>query len=292
MADSAADMATWNWEGRIWIDSWQDIKWINLRAMPQLLPDGAVQWLGIMTNITHGKSTEAELKQSRAQLAELSFHIETVKEKERSRISREIHDDLGGNLTAIKMTLALLKRRLPAAEKALEEKAAYIDALVDRTIDTVHRIAGDLRPGILDLGLAAALEWQAREFEKQRAVSCEFVCNFRDFQLDSDRSIALFRIAQEALTNISKHAEATRVEIRLFISRRSLLLEVADNGCGTPPSAQRKPKSYGIRGMRERIHALGGSLSIDAAPGGGTLVGVTLPLHSWQPDFSVEDGRD
>jgi len=278
MAASAADMKNWNWEGRLWIDEWKDIKWINLRATPQALGDGGVQWIGIMTNITQSKREEAELKDSRSQLADLSAHIQKVKEQERARISREIHDDLGGNLTAIKMSLALMARRLPQEDLPLLEKAAYLDSLVDRTIDTVHRIAGDLRPSVLDCGLAPALEWQAAEFEKQLGIPCAFSSNVIDVGLDSDQATALFRIAQEALTNISKHAEASQVELRLQKDHGILRLEIADNGCGIALQDRGKPKSYGIRGMMERALAMGGNLSIEPAPDGGTLVSISLPI--------------
>lgn len=283
MADSMAGMTTWNWEGRIFVDAWNDIKWINLRATPQTVSGGGVQWIGIMTNITQSKLAEAELKHSRAQLAELSAHIETVKENERAHISREIHDDLGGNLTAIKMALAILTRHLPADSPALTERAAYVDSLVDRTIETVHRIAGDLRPGVLDFGLVAALDWQAAEFEKLGGVPCEFVSSASEVELDPNRAIALFRIAQEALTNISKHARATRVEIRLSVSDESVELEVADNGLGIASRDRGKPQSYGIRGMRERAHAIGGKLLLDANPSGGTLVSITVPRFARLP---------
>ncbi len=278
MAASAADMTTWNWEGRIWVEKWKDIKWINLRSTPRALPGQGVQWDGIMTNITQSKLEEAEIKRSREQLAELSAHVETVKENERTRIAREIHDDIGGNLTAIKMALALMKRRLPPDDAALAEKAAYVDHLVDRTIETVHRISVDLRPGILDFGLVAAIEWQAGEFEKQAGIPCALSTNNREIDLDGDHATALFRIFQEALTNISKHAQASRVAVRLVRSNRSVRLEVADNGKGIENADRMKPKSFGIRGMAERASALGGDLTVGPAPGGGTLVAVRIPM--------------
>ena len=163
-----------------------------------------------MTNITASKQEQEEIIRSRAQLAELSAHINTVKEQERTHIAREIHDDLGGNLTAIKMALALLTRRLPGNNPDLTEKAAYVESLVDRTIETVHRIAANLRPGILDFGLVAAIDWQAKEFEKQVGIPCKFSSNKTDIDLDLDQATALFRIFQEALTNIAKHAKEER----------------------------------------------------------------------------------
>jgi PAS domain S-box-containing protein len=278
MAASAAGMRAWNWEGRIWIEKWKDIKWINLRSTPRSLPGEGVQWEGIMTNITQSKLEEAEIKRSRQQLAELSAHIETVKEKERTRIAREIHDDLGGNLTAIKMAMELMKRRLPPDDAALAERADYVDTLIDRTIEAVHRISMDLRPSILDFGIVAAIDWQAKEFEKQLGIPCEFSCNTKHIDLHPDQATALFRIFQEALTNIGKHANATRVNVRLARTNRSVRLEVRDNGRGIATTDPLKAKSFGIRGMVERASALGGQLSVTGAAGGGTEVLLRIPL--------------
>lgn len=278
MRVSAEQMSNWNWEGRIWVEEWKDIKWINLRATPRALDDGSVQWEGIMTNITASKQEQEEIIRSRAQLAELSAHVNTVKEQERTRIAREIHDDLGGNLTAIKMALALLTRRLPAKATELYEKAAYVESLVDRTIETVHRIAGDLRPGILDFGLVAAIDWQSKEFEKQLGMPCEFISNKAEIDLDMDQATALFRIFQEALTNIAKHAQATLVTVQLMHTPQYVRLEIIDNGRGIALADRAKPKSFGIRGMVERSVALGGSLSVSTAPKGGTVVAINLPL--------------
>jgi len=278
MATSATGMKAWNWEGRIWIEKWKDIKWINLRSTPRPLPGQGVQWEGIMTNITQGKLEKAELKRSRAQLAELSAHIESVKEKERTRISREIHDDLGGTLTAIKMALALVKKRLPTGDPVLIEKADYVDALVDRSIEAVHRIAADLRPNMLDFGIVAAIEWQATEFEKQLGIPCRFSSNKKEIALHPDQATALFRIFQETLTNIGKHANATCVTVRLTCGNRSVRLDVSDNGCGMTSNDHLKSKSFGIRGMMERANALGGQLCIDNEPNGGTKVSVRIPL--------------
>ena len=277
MMASASDKKSWNWEGRIWIEQWKDIKWINLRATPRALPDGSVQWEGIMTNITQSKLEEEEVKRSRAQLAELSAHVEKVKEQERMRIAREIHDDLGGNLTAIKMALALLARRL-TNEPHLVEKAEYLDSLVDRTIESVHRISGDLRPSVLDFGLVAAIEWQAKEFEKQFGLPCEVVANRKDIKLSSDQATALFRIFQEALTNIGKHAQASRVRVELVRGNRNIRLQIADNGRGIASEDRMKPKSFGIRGMVERASALGGNLAVSAGENGGSVVAVRVPL--------------
>jgi len=283
MQASIACACVWNWEGRIRIeDTWNDVKWINLRATPIPLIGGGMQWDGIMTNITASKLEQEEIKRSRARLAELTEHSAQVKEQERTRIAREIHDDLGGNLTAIKMALAMLAARLPP-EPALQEKADYLDSLVDRTIEAVHRISLDLRPSTLDLGIVAALEWQAREFETRMGIACVFRADGEDIEdiegeLDPDHASALFRIFQESLTNIAKHAGATRVTVTLRRQRQHLVLAICDNGRGIAPADRLKPQSFGLRGMKERAKALGGTLSLSPAPGGGTMVAVKIRL--------------
>jgi two-component system sensor histidine kinase UhpB len=278
MHASKAALSGWNWEGRIWVDAWKDVKWINLRSSPRPLPGGDVQWEGIMTNITASRAAQLEVTNSRARLAELTAHIEHVKEQERTRIAREIHDDLGGNLTAIKMALAMLSKRLPPDQPQLADKAAYVDALVDRTIEAVHRISLDLRPSMLDFGIVAALEWQVKEFEKHVGVACTFTSSDKDIDLGDDHASALFRIFQEALTNIAKHAGATRVTVSLQRRRQQLVLKIADNGGGIAPADRIKPGSFGLRGMSERALALGGTMALSRAPGGGTIVTINLKL--------------
>lgn len=276
MQQSAATLSTWNWEGRIWIAEWQDVKWINLRSTPRALQGGAVQWDGIMSNVSASRQEQIEVRQSRAQLAELKDHLENVKEQERTRIAREIHDDLGGNLIAIKMALAMLSQRLPAQPIQLQQRAAYLDELVDRSIDAVHRIALDLRPSVLDFGIVAALEWQIKEFETQTGVRCTLKSNQAEIELGTDQATALFRIFQEALTNIAKHAQATRIEVQLARTRHHVSLKITDNGRGMGVDDCAKPKSFGIRGMMERAKALGGSVTLAAAAGGGTTVAIKI----------------
>lgn len=289
MSTSARTLRSWNWVGRIWIDEWKDIKWINLRATPRAMRDGGVQWDGIMTNITKSKLEEMEIKRSRARLAELSAHIEQVKEQERTRISREIHDDLGGNLTAIKMALTLLAHRLPADNADLAEKAAYVDLLVDRTIEAAHRIAIDLRPSILDCGIVAALDWQAGEFTTQLGIPCRFESNAVEINLNPDQATAIFRISQEALTNIAKHANAASVDMQLLRTKNSLQLKISDDGKGLDASDRLKPQSFGIRGMIERANSLGGKLTITPSPQGGNMVDVKIPLARPPIDPGRED---
>jgi two-component system sensor histidine kinase UhpB len=278
MHASRAAMAAWNWEGRIHIAAWHDVKWISLRASPRMAGD-VVLWDGIMTNITASKTAQLAL-------AELRGHSELVKEQERARIARELHDDLGGNLTAIKMALAVLAKRLPAEPAVLAEKAAYLDALVDRTIDCVHRISRDLRPSTLDLGIGAALEWQASEFAERTGIACR-ASIAPDITLDDDQATALFRIFQEALTNIAKHAGATEVEVRLRTDGANLTLSIRDDGRGVAAIDRLKPESFGLRGMMERARALNGSLTLSVPPGGGTMVSILIPVAPSTPPDSI-----
>jgi PAS domain S-box-containing protein len=280
MLDSAQHLSTWNWEGRIWVADWNDEKWINVRATPRALlaPRGAVQWEGIMTNITASKRAQQELGETHRRLAELAAHLEDAKEQERARIAREIHDDLGGNLTAIKMALSMLARRIGPDQQALAEKAHYVDQLVDRSIESVHRIALDLRPQMLDFGLVAALEWQCAEFAEQNGIACAFTSSDAELDLPIEQATALFRVVQEALTNIAKHAAATRVEVALQCGGGRLAVDVSDNGVGIAEEDRHKRGSFGLRGMAERVQALGGALSVANAHGGGTKVAISIPF--------------
>ncbi len=287
MTDSAIYMKSWNWEGRIWVDSIKEIRWINLLAAPHHLDDGSVQWEGIMTNTTQSKQEEMEIKLSKTRLAELSAHVEEVKEQERTQISREIHDDLGGNLTAIKMALALLAKRLPESQPELAEKAEYVDQLVDRTIEAAHRIASNMRPSILDIGIVAALEWQAGEFARQSGIPCQFESTTPEIQLQPAQSTALFRITQEALTNIARHAEASKVAIQLSTNKAHVQLKIIDNGKGITVADRMKPQSFGIRGMIERAHSLGGKLSFDSMPKKRNAITVVIPITDMLFDSEI-----
>ena len=275
---SARDLATLNWEGRIRNDRDGQVKWINLRASPRQTSQGAILWDGIMTDITQNKLAETEIKLSREQLAELSSHLQTIKEQERARIAREIHDDLGGNLTAVKIDLRWLHNRLSKRRPELQAKVEAIDNLVDRILEATARIASDLRPGVLEFGIIAAIEWQTREFQNHTGIRCELALGSEEISLDSDLSVTLFRIFQETLTNIAKHANASMVRVDLSETDGWLDLEVRDNGRGITHDETLKPKSFGLRGMRERASNLGGKIEIRGVPGQGTTLSVRLPL--------------
>ncbi len=278
LAASAGDLATWNWEGRIRNGSDGKIKWINLRASPRQTSRGAILWDGIMADITQNKLAETEIRRSHEQLAELSSHLQTVKEQERARIAREIHDDLGGDLTAVKIDLRWLHNRLPKRRPELQAKVEAIDSLVDRILEATARIASDLRPGVLEFGIIAAIEWQTREFQNHTGIRCETAFGSEEISLDPDLSVTLFRIFQETLTNIAKHANASTVRVDFREADGWLELEVRDNGRGITRDEMLKPKSFGIRGMLERASNLGGKIEISGAPGQGTTLSVRLPL--------------
>lgn len=278
LALSAKNLNVLDWEGRVWIDNWQDNKWINVRSTPRVLNTGETQWEGIMINITQSKNEKHEIEESRRELAELTTHLNQIKEQERTRIAREIHDDLGGNLTAIKIGLASIIKRLGAGQTVSVEQAQNLESVIDNTFEAVHRISSDLRPNILDLGIVAALEWQAQAFEKHNATPCKFTSNQADIAVTSEQAITLFRICQESMSNIAKHAGAKKVRLDIGALAKEIVLTISDDGVGIKSSDTFKANSFGLRGMQERVAALQGSFSIDQTGGCGTVVTVRLPI--------------
>jgi len=239
-------------------------------------------------DITERQKAEKELEASREQMRNLSIHLQSVREEERARIAREIHDELGQSLTAFKMDLSWLVKRV-TAEKGLRDKIKAMSGLVDRTIESVHRISADLRPGLLDdLGLVAAMEWQTKEFSNRSGIACEAVLDAEEVPLEKDLATAIFRIFQETLTNIARHANATKVFIRLEARGGNVILEVADNGRGITRKQLHDPKSFGIMGMRERALLWGGDVSVSGSRERGTTVTVSIPLKSFLKGGSEE----
>ena len=231
-------------------------------------------------DITDRKRAETEIERSREQLRNLSAHLQSVREKERTRIARELHDELGQLLTALNTGLVLLNRKIPETEKALRDQTGSMIELVDMTMQTLKRIYMALRPGMLDhLGLAVAVGWQAGEFEKRTGIRCRVTVDPEDLSLDPDLSTAIFRIFQETLTNIARHAGAARVHVSLTATEEKVVLTVRDNGRGITQEQLAKPNSFGLLGMRERTHYWGGDVRISGKPGKGTLVRVDIPLR-------------
>jgi signal transduction histidine kinase len=224
------------------------------------------------------KHAEEQLRESHAQLRALSVHLQHVREEERIRIAREVHDELGQSLTGLKLQLTWLAGRLPRNLKVLHAKIQVMADSIDEAIQSIRRIATELRPGLLDTaGLPAALEWQAIEFQKQTGLACSVNIATRDTMLDQDLNTAFFRIFQETLTNVIRHAKATRVEVRLFEAAEHFILEVKDNGRGISESEVLNTKSIGLIGMRERAALLGGEVRWRGEPGKGTTVSVRIP---------------
>ena len=224
------------------------------------------------------KRSEEALKQSREQLRNLSAHLQTVREEERANIAREIHDELGQILTALKMDLSWILKKY-SDHKSIFEKTESMSGIVDATIKSVKRICTELRPQVLDdLGLTAAIEWQAEEFKKRSGIACEVDFNPEEIVLDKERSIAIFRIFQETLTNIARHANATAINVRMEKKDSGLLLVVRDNGKGVTEKQILDPNSFGLIGMRERVIFLGGDFQIGGSPNNGTTVTVNIPL--------------
>jgi len=222
---------------------------------------------------------EEELRSSHQQLRNLAAHLQSVREEERAGIARELHDEMGQVLTALKMDLSWLNKRLTKDDSSLVEKVKSMTKLTDTAIRMVRRLSTELRPGILDdLGLSAAIEWQAEEFAERTGIGCEVSVNDGVIILEQDRSTAIFRIFQEALTNVARHARATKVKASLKEKDGELVLEVKDNGRGITEKQISDAKSFGIMGMRERVYPWGGEVKISGIREKGTTVRVTIPL--------------
>jgi signal transduction histidine kinase len=222
---------------------------------------------------------EDKLRRSLDQLRALTNYLQYVREEERTRIAREVHDELGQALTGLKLDLSWLAARLPRTNRPLTDKARTMVEHIDETIQTVRRIATELRPGILDsLGLVAAIEWQANEFHTRTGIPCVVTPTVSDTQWEADFSTVLFRIFQETLTNIIRHAGASRVEVQLTQENEQVVLTVRDNGRGISEEEITNTKSIGLLGMRERATLIGGELSLHGAPGKGTTVMLRAPL--------------
>jgi PAS domain S-box-containing protein len=233
----------------------------------------------IIRDITERKQAEEAIRMSEEHLRNLTAYIQRVSEIERTNIAREIHDELGQALTVLKIDLSWMKKRLDQEQTPVIEKIDAMSKIIDKTIMTVKKISTDLRPGLLDdLGLSAAIEWQSEEFEKRTGIHCSITIDPRDITFDKDRNTALFRILQETLTNIARHAEATEVAISLCIRDDQIHLTVQDNGRGIRDEELANPQSFGLMGMRERAIMFGGSAVIQGVSGGGTTVNVIIPV--------------
>jgi PAS domain S-box-containing protein len=249
-------------------------------------PDGAIRrFISIFSDITERKRNEEELlkhqqrlQASEARLRELAAFLQTVREEERTRIARELHDELGQALTALRLDLGWLRGKCGSLGAPAAERVSSAFSVVEQSIVSLRRISEDLRPAMLDsLGLAAAVEHHVTQFEQRSGIKCRLTMNREEFDLDGSVATAVFRIVQEALTNVARHAQATEVSVSLNETDEGIELAVTDNGRGL--AATENKKTFGLLGMRERITILGGSFDIVSQPGQGTRISCRLPLQ-------------
>jgi len=241
----------------------------------------AERTLALATELAERQRAEAAITASREQLRSLSARVNLTREEERKRIAREVHDELGGALTALKMDVAWVgKNSASANAAALAAKAGAMSQLIDATVQTIRRIATELRPGILDdFGLVAAIEWQLQEFGNRAGLTCRLHTNLDEINVEPECATAVFRVFQETLTNVARHAEASEVNVTLAADGGWLNLEVRDNGRGIAPENAASGKSLGLMGMRERVHLLRGEIEIHGVPNGGTTVQIRVPIE-------------
>jgi PAS domain S-box-containing protein len=277
---SAAQLSNWSWSGRIHRRHESTERWISIRARPRQAENAGVLWDGVVFDDTQSRLSQVELERSREELRELSRHLQTVREEEKQRIAREVHDELGATLSVLKMDLESLDAQLPPNLTDARAKRSAMIQLVDSAVATTRKIVTDLRPSILDdLGLAAALRWQIGEYEKHTKLGLHLETPNPDIAIDRERGLALFRIFQETITNVARHANASNAWIGLTQTDRAYVLTVRDDGGGMSEDDLRKPMSHGVRGMRERAQHFGGNLSVSSTSDGTTVV-VTIPKQS------------
>jgi len=233
----------------------------------------------LVREIAERKRAEEHSRKSEENLRALAAHVQSVREEEWTRIAREIHDELGQSLTGLKMDLTWVVNRLPKDQRDLGKRTKSMFGLIDDTIQSVRRIASRLRPEVLDnLGLTAAIEWHAGDFRKRTGIRCKISAPSETPVLDRERSTAAFRIFQELLTNVARHANATRIDVTMRVDSGALVFTVEDNGKGIAESAINDSKSLGLLGMRERVLPFGGAIEIAGVPDKGTKVKVSIPL--------------
>ena len=241
--------------------------------------EGLPTVLSIARDITVRKQTEEKLRRTGLRLRNLATHLQSIREEERTTIAREIHDELGQVLTVLKIQISLLANKLKDDQKELKVKIRSISDMIDGTVEKVQGITAKLRPDILDeLGLIPAIEWQAKEFEKVSGINCSLILLRDEVRLDNEKSTAIFRIFQEALTNIMRHSSATTVKISILKKEGNLILKISDNGVGINSKQLKDTKSLGLIGMNERAMILGGEVTVEGIPGKGTEVTVEMPL--------------
>ncbi|HEY5717150.1 MAG TPA: response regulator [Motiliproteus sp.] len=240
----------------------------------------ALEWRSLkLQSLAYQTELEVAVAKRTQELRELSAHLQDIREEEKRHIAKEVHDELGVTLTALSMDISWLQKQLPEGLSALQHKVAGMKELINDAVQTSRRIISDLRPSVLDnLGLVAAMEWQARQFTDHYGIQCRVDSQGDDQNLSDATRIATFRIFQESLTNVAKHALAHQVSATLLIQHQTLILDIHDDGCGFNPD-QVALTSHGLRGMRERVRQREGTLHLESHPGQGTCVSIRLPLQ-------------
>lgn len=254
------------------------VRWVRQRAELEYSSEGyLLRALGTTQDITELKQHEEALLKSRQSLRELAAHHEKVREAERTDIAREIHDELGQYLTALRMDAAMIRIRFGEGNPELAPLVASMMHTIDTTIGVVRNLATSLRPGALDMGLVSAAEWLLAGFQERTRIPCQLQVLPGEVVLDDERSTAAFRILQESLTNIARYAEATKVCVRIEQTDNILTMEIRDNGAGFDPAEVGRRKTFGLMGIRERVLQFGGESRIDSALGSGTTVHIWMP---------------
>jgi len=233
------------------------------------------------------RDSQVKLQLSHQRLRRLAAHAEQIKEEERKRIAREIHDDLGQNLLALRIEAHILANRTALRHPRLHERARATVKQIDETIRSVRTIINDLRPTVLDLGLHAAVEWQVAQFRQRTGIACELVEHGGDAGIDDRCAVAFFRVLQESLSNIQQHARASLVRVELTHVQGTLRMSIADNGIGLHDSSRHKTGSFGLVGIEERMSLLGGQCNITGMPRGGTIVTVSVAVAHLAPVLAL-----
>jgi PAS domain S-box-containing protein len=275
LAEAARCFASWHDRYR-YLHPSKGERWIEGWSQPQREADGSTVWYGYAQDVTLEAHAEKQFRVTQ-QMRELSAHKEKMLEDERKHIAREVHDELGQLLTALKMDISLLRMNR-GADPELLAKTDQMRVLVDQTIDVVRHIASNLRPAALDMGLVPAIEWLAEDFALRWEIPCRVHVTRAGIELTGTRATAVFRLVQESMTNIARHAQASEVSISVTEEDRVLRVLVADNGVGFDPKTVRERFGFGLYGMRERALALGGRVRFESAPGAGTKVRIEIPL--------------
>jgi PAS domain S-box-containing protein len=247
-------------------------------SISQIDESGARFYTVILRDVTARIEAEAALQRSKDELQHLGAAAHMTREQEKSRIARELHDELGQLLTMLQMDVAWCKERQPGTDAPLAAKLGRMESLLKSTIAATRRIASDLRPLMLDdLGLVPSIEWLVENFGQRTGIVCELSIGDRDLRLSREHATTIFRIIQESLTNVAKHAQATHADITIETEDGALVVRIEDDGTGFATDAPRKPHSFGLFGLRERASLMGGEVSIASAPGEGTRIEVRLP---------------